>query len=76
MKLDNDQRQTVTVCCGDHYVTMYLGKTVREYGQAATRLVRLRGDGFLDRRVLVHWSRVTVIPKDVPGGSKSRLKNA
>src|SRR6266851_10225824 len=36
---------------------MCKGKTLRQIDQAASRLARLNGDGFLDRRVVTHRSK-------------------
>jgi hypothetical protein len=58
----------VTGCCGDDYVAMCLRKTVRQTYQAATGLARLHGDGFLDRHVIVHWSRCHSNPQGPASG--------
>ena len=54
--------------CGDDHIAMCSVKTVRQTDQAASRLARLGGDGFLDRRVVVHRSKRHRHPEGRGGG--------
>src|SRR6516162_2210682 len=65
--VDPDIGQTMTGCGGDDYIAMGDVKTVRQSDQAASRLARLGGDRFLDRRVVVDRSQRRCHPQG-PGG--------
>src|SRR6266851_321057 len=60
--------QTVTGCGGDDHIAMSFVKTVWQTDQATSWLARLGGDGFLDRRVVVHRSERHRHPERRGGG--------
>jgi hypothetical protein len=65
----------MTGCCGDDYVAMCLVKlSGRTISPPPTGLVRLCGDGFVDRRVVMHWSWCHSHPQGRGGGFDPAVK--
>ena len=58
----------MTGSCGDDHIAMCSVKSVRQNDQTAARLARLGGDGFFNRRVVVHRSKRHCHPEGRGGG--------